>query len=87
MIYQHFQDLLNNLISVVVCKQEKYEKKYLHEIFKPFVEVFYKSLNINFIYRLIYAVYTVIAFIILNSYLFNELFILINIISKDSYNR
>lgn len=69
-IYQHFQDLLNNLISVVVCKQEKYEKKYLHEIFKPFVEVFYKSLNINFIYRLIYAVYTVIAFIILNSYLY-----------------
>ena len=69
-IYQHFQDLLNNLISVVVCKQEKYEKKYLHKIFKPFVEVFYKSLNINFIYRLIYAVYTVIAFIILNSYLY-----------------
>ena len=69
-IYQHFQDLLNNLISVVVCKQEEYEKKYLHEIFKPFVEVFYKSLNINFIYRLIYAVYTVIAFIILNSYLY-----------------
>ena len=69
-IYQHFQDLLNNLISVVVCKQEKYEKEYLHEKFKPFVEVFYKSLNINFIYRVIYAVYTVIAFIILNSYLY-----------------
>ena len=69
-IYQHFQDLLNNLISVVVCKQEKYEKEYLHEKFKPFVEVFYKSLNINFIYRVIYAIYTVIAFIILNSYLY-----------------
>tara|TARA_A100001015_G_scaffold286449_1_gene355132 strand:- start:158 stop:1894 length:1737 start_codon:yes stop_codon:yes gene_type:complete len=69
-IYQHFQDLLNNLISVVVCKQEKYEKEYLHEKFKPFVEVFYKSLNINFIYRVIYALYTVIAFIILNSYLY-----------------
>ncbi len=69
-IYQHFQDLLNNLISVVVCKQENYEKEYLHEKFKPFVEVFYKSLNINFIYRVIYAVYTVIAFIILNSYLY-----------------
>ena len=69
-IYQHFQDLLNNLISVVVCKQEKYEKEYLHEKFKPFVEVFYKSLNINFIYRVIYALYTVIAFITLNSYLY-----------------
>ena len=69
-IYQHFQDLLNNLISVVVCKQENYEKEYLHEKFKPFVKVFYKSLNINFIYRVIYAVYTVIAFIILNSYLY-----------------
>lgn len=69
-IYQHFQDLLNNLISVVVCKQEKYEKEYLHEKFKPFVEVFYKSLNINFIYRVIYAIYTVIAFIILNLYLY-----------------
>jgi ATP-binding cassette subfamily B protein len=69
-IYQHFQDLLNNLISVVVCKQENYEKQYLHEKFKPFIEVFYKSLNINFIYRVIYAVYTVIAFIILNSYLY-----------------
>ena len=30
-VYQHFQDLLNNIISVVVCKQEAYEKKYLHE--------------------------------------------------------
>ena len=25
-IYQHFQDVLNNLTRVVVCKQEKHEK-------------------------------------------------------------
>ena len=31
-IYQHFQDLLNNLISVVICKQEKYENIYCKKI-------------------------------------------------------
>ena len=71
-IYQHFQDLLNNLISVVVCKHEDYEKKYLHEKFKPFVEVFFRSLNLNFIYRLIFAVFNVISFIWLNFILYNE---------------
>jgi len=69
-IYQHFQDLLNNIISVVVCKQEKYEEKYLHEKFKPFIDIFFKSLNLNFIYRVIFAIYTVIAFILLNTYLY-----------------
>jgi ABC-type multidrug transport system fused ATPase/permease subunit len=69
-IYQHFQDLLNNIISVVVCKQEKHENNVLHEKFKPFIDIFFKSLNLNFIYRIIFAIYTVIAFILLNLYLY-----------------
>ncbi len=71
-IYQHFQDLLNNLISVVVCKHEAYEKKYLHEKFKPFIDVFNRSLNLNFIYRIIFAVFNVVAFILLNYLLYAE---------------
>lgn len=71
-IYQHFQDLLNNLISVVICKQEKYEKSYLHEKFKPFIEIFNKSLNLNFIMRLVFALFNVISFSLLNILLYRE---------------
>ncbi len=71
-IYQHFQDLLNNLISVVVCKQESYEKQYLTEKFKPFIQVFNQSLNLNFIYRIIFAIFNVISFILLNYLLYYE---------------
>ena len=71
-IYQHFQDLLNNLISVVVCKQEKHENNVLHEKFKPFIAIFFKSLNLHFIYYVIFATYTVIAFMLLNYYLYSD---------------
>ena len=42
-VYQHFQDVLNNLISVIVCKQEHYEKKVLHKKFEPFICLLYTS--------------------------------------------
>ena len=71
-IYQHFQDLLNNLISVVICKQENYEKSYLHEKFKPFIDIFNKSLNLNFIMRLVFALFNVISFSLLNILLYRE---------------
>ena len=71
-IYQHFQDLLNNLISVVICKHEKYEKSYLHEKFKPFIDVFNRSLNLNFIMRVIFAIFNVVSFILLNVMLYKE---------------
>ena len=71
-IYQHFQDLLNNLISVIVCKQEKHENNILHEKFKPFTDIFFKSLNLHFIYYMIFATYTVIAFMLLNYYLYSD---------------
>jgi len=71
-IYQHFQDLLNNLISVIVCKHEKYEKQYLHEKFVPFIEIFHKSLNLNFIYRVIFSCFNVVSFILLNYLLYKD---------------
>lgn len=71
-IYQHFQDLLNNLISVVICKHESAEKKYLHEKFKPFIAIFNKSLNLNFILRVIFAIFNVISFVLLNYMLYRE---------------
>ena len=71
-IYQHFQDLLNNLISVVICKHEKYEKSYLHEKFKPFIDVFNKSLNLNFIMRVIFAIFNIVSFLLLNVMLYKE---------------
>lgn len=72
-IYQHFQDLLNNLISVIVCKQEDYETNYLKKKFAPFIVIFEKSLNINFIFRIIFALYSVVSFVLLNLMLYKEL--------------
>lgn len=71
-IYQHFQDVLNNLISVVICKQENHEKEVLHKKFEPFVEIFEKSLNMNFIIRLIFSIFNVFSFILLNYILYKE---------------
>lgn len=71
-IYQHFQDVLNNLISVVICKQENHEKKVLHERFIPFIDIFTKSLNLNFIIRIIFSLFNVFSFILLNYMLYKE---------------
>lgn len=71
-VYQHFQDVLNNLISVIVCKQENYEKKVLHEKFQPFIDVFHRSLNINVIFRLIFSVFNVVSFILMNYVIYDE---------------
>ena len=65
-IYQHFQDILSNLISVYVCKQQKHEEELLSEKFKPFIDVFYKSLNMNFIIRIIFSAFNVISFLLMN---------------------
>ena len=71
-IYQHIQDVLNNLISVVVCKNEKNEDNLLHKKFKPFIDVFNKSLNMNFIMRIIFSLFNIFAFILLNYQLYKE---------------
>ena len=71
-IYQHFQDVLNNLISVVVCKQEEHEKKVLHKVFTPYVEVFKRSLNMNFIIRIIFSLFNIFSFILLNYVIYKE---------------
>lgn len=71
-VYQHFQDVLNNLISVVVCKQEEHEKSQLHEKFKPYIEVFKKSMDLNFIMRIIFSLFNVFSFILLNYMIYKE---------------
>lgn len=71
-IYQHFQDVLNNLISVVVCKQEEHEKKVLHKVFTPYVEIFKRSLNMNFIIRIIFSLFNIFSFILLNYVIYKE---------------
>ena len=65
-IYQHLQDILNNLISVYVCKQQDSEKELLSDKFKPYIDVFYESLNLNFILRIIFSIFNVVSFILLN---------------------
>ena len=71
-IYQHFQDVLNNLISVVICKQEDHEKTKLHERFVPFIKVFEKSMDLNFIMRIIFSLFNVFSFILLNYVIYKE---------------
>lgn len=71
-IYQHLQDILNNLISVVICKHEEHEKNYLHEKFIPFIEIFNKSLNMNFIMRVVFALFNIVSFILMNFIIYKE---------------
>ena len=71
-IYQHLQDVLNNLISVIVCKGEEYEKDKLGTIFEGFTKTFNKVLNINFIMRVIFSFFNIFSFCLLNYILYKE---------------
>jgi ABC-type multidrug transport system fused ATPase/permease subunit len=71
-IYQHLQDVLNNLISVIVCKNEEYEKDKLTQIFGSFTKTFNKVLNINFIMRVIFSFFNIFSFCLLNYILYKE---------------
>lgn len=71
-IYQHLQDVLNNLISVIVCKNEEYEKDKLSTIFMSFTKTFNKVLNINFIMRVIFSFFNIFSFCLLNYILYKE---------------
>ena len=71
-IYHHFQDVLNNLISILICKTEDTEQTRMANLFKPFTEVFNKVLTMNFIMRTIFAFFNIFAFILLNYILYKE---------------
>lgn len=69
-IYQHFQDVLNNLVSVMVCKSEENEKERLGKLFTPFTSIFNKVLNMNFIMRVILSLFNIFSFVLLNYILY-----------------
>ena len=71
-IYQHLQDVLNNLISVIVCKSEEHEKDKLSTIFASFTKIFNKVLNINFIMRVVFSIFNIFSFCLLNYILYKE---------------
>jgi len=71
-IYQHLQDVLENLISIIVCKSEEYEKSKLSEIFVSFTKTFDRVLNINFIMRVIFSFFNIFSFGFLNYVLYKE---------------
>ena len=71
-IYQHFQDVLNNLLSIILCKQEKFERNLMHNTFQPYIKIFEKSLNIDFIIRVIFSIFNLISFILLNYLIYSE---------------
>tara|TARA_A100001011_G_scaffold357319_2_gene402076 strand:+ start:396 stop:2084 length:1689 start_codon:yes stop_codon:yes gene_type:complete len=71
-IYQHLQDVLNNLISVIVCKSEEHEKDKLSTIFASFTKIFNKVLNINFIMRVVFSFFNIFSFCLLNYILYKE---------------
>lgn len=82
-IYQHFQDILSNIISILICKTEDKEEINLKGLFKPFTEIFHKVLNMTFIMRTIFAFFNVFAFILLNCILYQEF--KKKIITKESF--
>ena len=65
-LYEHINDVLQNLVSVYVCQQKKYENDYMKEKFKVYNKVFIESLHINFLLRIFFGIYNIIAFIALN---------------------
>jgi ABC-type multidrug transport system fused ATPase/permease subunit len=71
-IYHYFQDVLNNLISILICKTEDDEEKLLSKLFKPFTDIFNKVLNMNFIMRTIFAIFNVCAFIVINLIIYKD---------------
>lgn len=71
-IYQHLQDVLDNLISVIVCKSEEHEKDKLSTIFDSFTKIFNKVLNLNFIMRVIFSFFNIFSFCLLNYILYKE---------------
>jgi len=71
-IYQHLQDVLGNMVSIIVCKSETHEKDKLREIFGSFTKTFNHVLNINFIMRVIFAFFNIFSFCLLNYVLYNE---------------
>ncbi len=71
-IYSHFQDILNNFISIIICRNDKGEKLILHDKFKPFVNLFNKALNMNFIIRIVFGLFNIISFILLNYLIYKE---------------
>ena len=71
-IYSHFQDVLNNFISILICQTDKSEKKILSEKFQPFIKIFNKALNMNFIIRIIFGLFNIISFILLNYLIYKQ---------------
>lgn len=71
-IYSHFQDLLNNFISILICQNDKSEKKILSEKFEPFINVFNSALNINFIIRIVFGLFNIISFVLLNYLIYKQ---------------
>tara|TARA_Y100000389_G_scaffold204619_1_gene258396 strand:- start:7759 stop:9429 length:1671 start_codon:yes stop_codon:yes gene_type:complete len=73
-IYKYFQDVLNNLITISICKGEKHETKVIQKIFFPYIEVYNKLLNYNFIMRTIFCVFNIFSFVLLNYVLYSEFY-------------
>ena len=71
-VYSHFQDILNNFISIIICQNDKGEKLILHDKFKPFINLFNKALNMNFIIRIVFGLFNIISFILLNYLIYKE---------------
>lgn len=71
-IYSHFQDVLNNFISILICQNDKREKKILSEKFKPFIKLFNKALDMNFIIRIIFGLFNIISFVLLNYLIYKQ---------------
>ena len=71
-IYKYFQDILNNLITVSICKGENEEKRNIEKVFKPYIDIYNKLLNYNFIMRTVFCFFNIISFVLLNYVLYSE---------------
>lgn len=76
-------DIFNNLISIIICKQNKNEEINISKKLKPYIKIFYKLINIDFIIGIINSLFNIFSFILLN-YLLYKNFINKNI-SKEQF--
>ena len=80
---EFLKDIINNFISIITSNKQTDEKNNIKKSIKPFIDTFYKLLNVNLIMNIIFSLFNIFSFILLN-YFINKNFLNKNI-SREQF--
>lgn len=63
---EFLKDIINNFISIIISNKQTDEKNNIKKAIKPFIDTFYKLLNVNLIMNIIFSLFNIFSFILLN---------------------